>query len=149
MDTPETVPASELDRKRSRESRRGFAPPLGCRRRAPGLKQQLAAVRMLFGWLVTGEVVPMKSGGSGARTEACGEDRRRRRCSSTLRKWRRMRPPVRQAVRSDEGAGSHRTRSRGLGYDAIRLPTASAIYAITHQILEEGCAGIADQEAGQ
>jgi site-specific recombinase XerC len=26
---------------------------------APSVKQQLAAVRMLFGWLVTGQVVPM------------------------------------------------------------------------------------------
>lgn len=26
---------------------------------APGVKQQLAAVRMLFDWLVTGQVVPM------------------------------------------------------------------------------------------
>lgn len=27
---------------------------------APGVKQQLAAVRMLFDWLITGQVVPMK-----------------------------------------------------------------------------------------
>ena len=26
---------------------------------APGVKQQLAAVRMLFDWLVTGQIVPM------------------------------------------------------------------------------------------
>jgi site-specific recombinase XerC len=26
---------------------------------APGVKQQLAAVRMLFDWLITGQIVPM------------------------------------------------------------------------------------------
>jgi site-specific recombinase XerC len=26
---------------------------------APGVKQQLAAVRMLFDWLITGQVLPM------------------------------------------------------------------------------------------
>jgi site-specific recombinase XerD len=31
----------------------------GITRRAPGVKQQLAAVRMLFDWLITGQVVPM------------------------------------------------------------------------------------------
>jgi hypothetical protein len=41
---------------------------------APGVKQQLAAVRMLFDWLITGQVLPTNGGGR-ARAEACGEDR--------------------------------------------------------------------------
>jgi hypothetical protein len=42
---------------------------------APGVKQQLAAIRVLFDWLVVGQVVPMKSGGDGAWAEGCGKDR--------------------------------------------------------------------------
>jgi site-specific recombinase XerD len=32
---------------------------------APGVKQQLAAVRMLFDWLVTGQIVPMNPAAAG------------------------------------------------------------------------------------
>jgi hypothetical protein len=42
---------------------------------APGVKQQLAALRMLFDWLVVGPGASYQSGGRRARTEACGEDR--------------------------------------------------------------------------
>jgi hypothetical protein len=44
-------------------------------RAGPGVKQQLAAARMLFDWLVTGQVVPMNPASGSARAEACGEDR--------------------------------------------------------------------------
>jgi site-specific recombinase XerD len=42
---------------------------------APGVKQQLAAVRMLFDWLITGQVLPTNPATAVQRTEACGEDR--------------------------------------------------------------------------
>jgi site-specific recombinase XerC len=42
---------------------------------APGVKQQLAAVRMLCDWLITGQIVPDKPGGGGARAEARCQDR--------------------------------------------------------------------------
>jgi hypothetical protein len=42
---------------------------------APGVKQQLAAVRMLFDWLITGPGDAVQSGLGCARSEACGEDR--------------------------------------------------------------------------
>ena len=42
---------------------------------APDVKQQLAAVRMLFDWLITGQIVQLKSGRSRTRTEARREDR--------------------------------------------------------------------------
>ena len=42
---------------------------------APGVKQQLAAVRMLFDWLVTGQVVPMNPAAAVRGPEACGDDR--------------------------------------------------------------------------
>jgi site-specific recombinase XerD len=41
---------------------------------APGVKQQLAAVRMLFDWLIIGQVAPANPA-SAARPEARGEDR--------------------------------------------------------------------------
>ena len=41
---------------------------------APDVKQQLAAVRMLFDWLVTGQVVPTNPAAARARPQACGED---------------------------------------------------------------------------
>ena len=40
-------------------------------RAAPSVKQQLAAVRRLFDWLVTGQVVPVKPGRIGARPLTC------------------------------------------------------------------------------
>ena len=42
---------------------------------APSVKQQLAAIRMLFDWLVTGQVVPTNPAAAGARAEACRQDR--------------------------------------------------------------------------
>jgi site-specific recombinase XerD len=42
---------------------------------APGVKQQLAAVRMLFDWLIIGQVVPTKPGRRRPRPEICGDDR--------------------------------------------------------------------------
>ena len=39
---------------------------------APSVKQQLAAVRMLFDWLITGQIVPMNQGRCCARPKACG-----------------------------------------------------------------------------
>jgi site-specific recombinase XerD len=41
---------------------------------APSVKQQFAVIRMLFNWLVTGQVVPTNPGG-GTRAEACDQDR--------------------------------------------------------------------------
>jgi hypothetical protein len=42
---------------------------------APGVKQQLAAVRMLRDWLITGQVAPSNPGLRGARPHARSEDR--------------------------------------------------------------------------
>lgn len=42
---------------------------------APGVKQQLAAVRMLFDWLITGQVVPTNPAAGRARPKACRENR--------------------------------------------------------------------------
>jgi hypothetical protein len=57
---------------------------------APGVKQQLAAVRMLFDWLVTGQVVPMNPAAA-VRTEACGQNRQ-----DAGARGRRMAHPARQ-----------------------------------------------------
>jgi site-specific recombinase XerD len=35
---------------------------------APDVKQQFTAVRMMFDWLITGQIVPTQSSGRGART---------------------------------------------------------------------------------
>jgi site-specific recombinase XerC len=42
---------------------------------APRVKQQLAAVRMLFDWLITVQVLPTNPAAGRARAEACGEER--------------------------------------------------------------------------
>ena len=42
---------------------------------APTVKQQLAAMRMLFDWLVIGQVVPTQPGRSRARSEARRQER--------------------------------------------------------------------------
>jgi hypothetical protein len=42
---------------------------------APGVKQQLAAVRMLFDWLITGQVLPTIPAAAVRGAEACGETR--------------------------------------------------------------------------
>ena len=64
---------------RWRRSGRMTSPPISssCSTQvsAPSVKQQLAAVRMLFDWLVIGQVVPTQSGRGGARAEARREDR--------------------------------------------------------------------------
>ena len=44
-------------------------------RSAPTVKQHLAAIRHLFDWLVTGQIVSGQSRRFGARPVACGEDR--------------------------------------------------------------------------
>jgi len=41
----------------------------------PSVKQQLAAIRMLFDWLVTGQVVPTNPAAAVPRTEARRQDR--------------------------------------------------------------------------
>ena len=55
---------------------------------APGVKQQLAAVRMLFDWLITGQVVPVNPasavrGPKLVRDESAGPGARRNRTTST------------------------------------------------------------------
>ena len=42
---------------------------------APSVKQRLAAIRHLFDWLVTGQVVPVQPGRVGARAPARGDGR--------------------------------------------------------------------------
>jgi site-specific recombinase XerD len=42
---------------------------------APRVKQQLAALRMLFDWLITGQVMLPNPASCRARTEVCGQDR--------------------------------------------------------------------------
>jgi site-specific recombinase XerD len=42
---------------------------------APSVKQQVATVRMLFDWLVIGQVGADQSGGCRARAQACRQDR--------------------------------------------------------------------------
>ena len=42
---------------------------------APGVKQQLAAERMLFDWLITGQVLPTIPAAAVRGAEACGETR--------------------------------------------------------------------------
>ena len=49
---------------------------------APGVKQQLAAVRMLFDWLITGQVVPTNPAAAVRGPEACRARPARRRCST-------------------------------------------------------------------
>ena len=42
---------------------------------APGVKQQLAAVRMLFDWPITGQVLPTNQAAAVRGPKACGETR--------------------------------------------------------------------------
>jgi hypothetical protein len=42
---------------------------------APSVEQQLASVRMLFDWLMIGQVVPTQPGRGRARAQTCGQDR--------------------------------------------------------------------------
>jgi hypothetical protein len=42
---------------------------------APGVKQQLAALRMLFDWLITGQIIPMNPAAAGARARTRRQDR--------------------------------------------------------------------------
>jgi integrase/recombinase XerC len=51
---------------------------------APGVKQQLAAVRMLFDWLVTGQVVPMNPSAAVRGPKHIVKRLARRRCSMVL-----------------------------------------------------------------
>ena len=53
---------------------------------APSVKQRLAAVRHLFDWLVTGQVMPVNAGRVGARAVAYRARRARRRCWSRPRR---------------------------------------------------------------
>ena len=46
----------------------------------PTVKQHLAALRMLFDWLVTGQVIAVEPGARGARPETRRRRRARRRC---------------------------------------------------------------------
>ena len=69
---------------------------LGRRYRAPTVKQHLAAIRMLFDWLIVGQVFGGPNPGRrGARPEACRQERqdpgaRRRRGEETARQHRRL-----------------------------------------------------------
>jgi site-specific recombinase XerC len=50
-------------------------------RSAPTVKQHLACIRMLFDWLVTGQVIPSNPGAFRARPAALGQQGRLPRCS--------------------------------------------------------------------
>ena len=78
-----------VDRRRAAAARRGLDRAADARA-APRrrVKQRLAAIRHLFDWLVTGQVVPVEPGGLGARPVAHRDSRARRRCSNRPRRAR-------------------------------------------------------------
>ena len=94
------------------------------RYRAPTIKQHLAAIRRLFDWLVTGQVMPTNPATSGARADPRREDRQDAGAA---------------AHRSAAAAGHHRhrnpprpARSRPAGRDGLRRITGRR-HAVLHQ----------------
>jgi integrase/recombinase XerC len=53
-----------VDRRREAFGRRGYIEQLSRERSAPTVKQRLAAIRHLFDWLVTGQIVPVNPAAS-------------------------------------------------------------------------------------
>ena len=53
----------------------GYVERLGKTHAPPSVKQHLAAIRMLFDWLVIGQIVPSESRQRRARAQVCGEQR--------------------------------------------------------------------------
>jgi hypothetical protein len=115
----------------------GWVKELQTEHSAPGVKQQLAAVRMLFDWLVTGQVVPMNPAAVRGPTRGawCAVARRRREFSrrsaitrfarlasrrispmaarsNTRRRWQPTRARARPSYTTGRRSGSHRMKWR-------------------------------------
>ena len=99
---------------RSRTSSRSTSPPTSSSSARciakPTVKQHLAAIRMLFDWLVTGQVMPTNPGARGARAASTASRRARRRCSRP-RRWAQLLDFDRRPARSSVSAIARSSRS--------------------------------------